>query len=702
MNKTMNVAFPVVKPAFAKDNIPVVISTDENYLPYVHVVVNSIKANSKVGNLDILILHDGLPAEKTANTLKRYIGGERISVRFVNVNAQKNDSALSRFRKTGRLPVSALYRLLVPSIMSEYAKAIYLDVDTVVCRDVADLYASDLGNCLFASALDIVQIINPEYIAWAKRYGFTEWDRYINSGVMVMNLERLRNESVANKLLPVAIDAARWACDQDAFNFVCKGRIKFLDPRWNVQVGDYCIAKQLSITQDGGWIYHFTETPKPWNRPEHRFAHYWWANEDVDCGVELWRKIYGSEDDRVVGKGIAVSVIIPIYNAAAYLPLMLISLAAQTLRNSEIICVDAGSDDGSFEICRRFASYDNRFLFFSQTNPSVAAARNRGIVEAKGDWLFFANPEDFCKPEMLAEMVAVCEKQNHDIILAGCNRIDCAHQGFLRIENVPKSFLNHKGKINCHTEGLNIFSEPTSLVLWNKLFKAEFVRGGKLVFHDIPSCEDMYFVFASLLAADSISYVEKSYYFYRTTLSNCQTNCVDKDSMNFLGALHEVKTLFEDMDLRLQEQFCCAAIGICFNNCYNRRTSKGRREVFELLLNDGIKSILFPNVDMEAVDVGKLKRPYELMMSEADVVAVMTEYYKVIIDSFLSLCGESQKRLRRLDLICDSLSQTINELSMENETKVTQIEELKTISSSMSFQVNRLRSIFMELARVGE
>lgn len=697
----MSKVFPVVKPAFAEANIPVVLSTDENYLPYVQVIINSIKASSKVGNLDILILHAGIPAEKTANTLKRYVGFDRISVRFIDVNAQKNDSALSRFRKTGRLPVSALYRLLVPTIMSEYAKAIYLDVDTLVCRDIADLYAVDLEDCLFASALDIVQIIKPEYIAWARSYDFTEWNSYINTGVMVMNLERLRNEAVADKLFPVALDAARWACDQDAFNFVCKGRIKILDPRWNVQVGDYCIEKQLAITKSDGWIYHFTENPKPWDRPEHLFANYWWANEDVDSGVQQWRKIYGGKLNRVIGENTAVSIIIPISNAAAYLPLMLISLAAQTLQNIEIICVDTGSDDGSFDICRRFASVDKRFRFFSQSNSSVAAARNRGIVEAKGKWLFFANAKDFCKSEMLEVMVNAGEKRNHDIIVAGRILIDVLHQGFLRIDNVPESFLHHEGSVNCQTEELNVFS-GTGFVLWNKLFKAELVREKNLLFHNIPSCDEMYFVFASLLAAESISFIGDSYYFHRTSWLDCQTGCADKYPVNFLVALREVRELFEDKSFRLREQFCCAAIAICFSNFFARRTPEGRRAVFDVLQNGEMGSLLFSDVDMDVLDIGKYKRVCELTMSGADVVDVLTEFYATCIDSFLVLCGESQKRLRRLDSICNSLSQKIEELLTANEGKEIQIDELKTISSSMLFQVNRLRTIVMDLAHVSE
>ena len=108
-------------------------------------------------------------------------------------------------------------------------------MDVVVCRDLGELYAANLGNNYFAAAKDLVHSTKPEYVSWAAKWGFTEWDAYVNTGVLVMNLELFRSEPVLDRLLAVVLEASKWLCDQDALNFVCKGRIAPLDPRWNTE-----------------------------------------------------------------------------------------------------------------------------------------------------------------------------------------------------------------------------------------------------------------------------------------------------------------------------------------------------------------------------------------------------------------------------------------------------------------------------------
>lgn len=89
-----------------------------------------------------------------------------------------------------------------------------------------------------------------------------------------------------------------------------------------------------------------------------------------------------------------ISVIVPIYNMESLLPRCLDSLAAQTLRDLEIICVDDGSTDESGGIVRKYASGDSRFRLITQENSGRAEARNAGIRAAAAPYLGFADPDD--------------------------------------------------------------------------------------------------------------------------------------------------------------------------------------------------------------------------------------------------------------------------------------------------------------------
>lgn len=95
-----------------------------------------------------------------------------------------------------------------------------------------------------------------------------------------------------------------------------------------------------------------------------------------------------------------ISVIVPIYNMESLLPRCLDSLAAQTLRDLEIICVDDGSTDGSGGIVRKYASGDSRFRLITQENSGRAEARNAGIRAAAAPYLGFADPDDYVEPDM--------------------------------------------------------------------------------------------------------------------------------------------------------------------------------------------------------------------------------------------------------------------------------------------------------------
>lgn len=105
-----------------------------------------------------------------------------------------------------------------------------------------------------------------------------------------------------------------------------------------------------------------------------------------------------------------ISVIVPIYNMESLLPRCLDSLAAQTLRDLEIICVDDGSTDGSGGIVRKYASGDSRFRLITQENSGRAEARNAGIRAAAAPYLGFADPDDYVEPDMYERLYRLAEE----------------------------------------------------------------------------------------------------------------------------------------------------------------------------------------------------------------------------------------------------------------------------------------------------
>ena len=94
-----------------------------------------------------------------------------------------------------------------------------------------------------------------------------------------------------------------------------------------------------------------------------------------------------------------ISVILPCYNAGAYLSACLDSLLAQSMRDFEVIFVDDGSRDDSLALARRYAERDARIHVFSQENQGVSAARNLGLARARGEWITFVDGDDLLPPD---------------------------------------------------------------------------------------------------------------------------------------------------------------------------------------------------------------------------------------------------------------------------------------------------------------
>ena len=112
-----------------------------------------------------------------------------------------------------------------------------------------------------------------------------------------------------------------------------------------------------------------------------------------------------------------VSVIIPVYNSQKYLEAALKSVREQSYSNIEVLLIDDGSTDSSPKICDDFASEDERFRVIHQENKGPSAARNRGIDEAKGEYLTFVDNDDLLHKDFVKILYDLCVEHQCDIAL---------------------------------------------------------------------------------------------------------------------------------------------------------------------------------------------------------------------------------------------------------------------------------------------
>ena len=113
----------------------------------------------------------------------------------------------------------------------------------------------------------------------------------------------------------------------------------------------------------------------------------------------------------------AISIVVPVYNAAPYIRRCLQSIQNQSFSNWEAILVNDGSTDESGNICEEYALHDNRFKVVHKSNGGVSSARQTGIEASKGEFLIHIDPDDWMDKDMLSELIGQAKKNNADVVL---------------------------------------------------------------------------------------------------------------------------------------------------------------------------------------------------------------------------------------------------------------------------------------------
>ena len=111
-----------------------------------------------------------------------------------------------------------------------------------------------------------------------------------------------------------------------------------------------------------------------------------------------------------------ISVIVPVYNVEEYLEECLDSIQCQTYSNIEVILVNDGSTDHSQEICEHYCQQDPRFHLINQANKGLSGARNRGMIESKGEFITFVDSDDVIKDDMLEQLLKHMTSEEVDIV----------------------------------------------------------------------------------------------------------------------------------------------------------------------------------------------------------------------------------------------------------------------------------------------
>lgn len=229
-------------------NINICLSCDENYAKHAAVVMASVLKNATTNDDIVFHILDGGIAFETKEKIRQLSKIKDCGINFIKISDELfNDYKNVKTHSYITLPT--FYRLKLPSLLPDVSKIVYFDCDFVICTSLKELYETDIHNNLIAGVLD------------ANRHKVKENPTYINAGMILFDLEKMRKENIEDKFLNWTIqnlDKIELG-DQEIINEVLKGKIEIVDSRWNVQSSDF--INRSSYTRNPHAIHLIA---KPW------------------------------------------------------------------------------------------------------------------------------------------------------------------------------------------------------------------------------------------------------------------------------------------------------------------------------------------------------------------------------------------------------------------------------------------------------
>lgn len=205
-----------------------------------------------------------------------------------------------------------------------------------------------------------------------------------------------------------------------------------------------------------------------------------------------------------------ISVIVPVYNVAAYLPQCLDSLLSQDYEKLEVILIDDGSKDESGLICDAYAARDSRINVIHQQNAGAAAAKNAGLRVATGEYLTFLDSDDWLEPNVYGYMVDVLRGEKADAVQFAFRDV---------WKNRAEDRVIYPGRTVVDSDEYmrRLTVDYSCALLWNKLYRREIYDG--VFFEEGHRIDDEYFTYQGFLKDRKIVFDDKIIYNYRRRAS---------------------------------------------------------------------------------------------------------------------------------------------------------------------------------------
>lgn len=227
-----------------------------------------------------------------------------------------------------------------------------------------------------------------------------------------------------------------------------------------------------------------------------------------------------------------VSIIIPVYNAEMYLSRCVNSFIKQSYNNCEIILINDGSTDSSLSVMRQY-SHHNNVVIIDKGNEGVAKTRNYGISIATGQYIMFADDDDFVDRDYVECYINRILDTQADIVIGGYKRVDNKGKRIL-----TKYLTNSQ------------WSKYIVMAPWAKIYSKRFLENNDIKFLSYPIGEDDYFILNLLYYKPKVEFISNigySWFYNSNSVSNTSQKGLNTN-LNITYLLTEMKSVTGELD----------------------------------------------------------------------------------------------------------------------------------------------------------
>ncbi len=250
--------------------IPIFYACDNHFVKYTVVSLQSMMSNaSKDRQYRVHILH--VDIEKELQEKVKAMAEENFEICFVNVMEHLD-------RISEMLPIrdyyskTTYYRMFIAEMFPEYEKAIYIDSDTVVLGDVAELYDYSLGENYVGAAHEQAMVQVDVYGQYVEKALGIDRNQYFNAGMLLINCKEFRENKILEKFIELlGVYTFVVTQDEDYLNVLCRNKVLWLPQQWNMEV-----FGEIPYEESTFRVLHYIMVSKPWHYEDCRYGEYFW------------------------------------------------------------------------------------------------------------------------------------------------------------------------------------------------------------------------------------------------------------------------------------------------------------------------------------------------------------------------------------------------------------------------------------------